>query len=72
LPPVSIQVSGNNIILGWPTVAGGNYQIQYKNSLLDAAWKPLGASQPGNGNPLLLNVDTTTNVQRFYRVQLVN
>jgi hypothetical protein len=72
LPPVSIQVSGNNVILGWPTVAGGSYQIQYKKNLLDTAWIPLGSVQPGNGNPLLLNVDTTTNAQRFYRVQLAN
>jgi hypothetical protein len=72
LPPVSIVVSGQNVILNLPTVSGGIYRIQYKNNLTDPMWNTLGSDQTASGNSLQLNVDTTTNAQRFYRVMLVN
>ncbi len=72
LPPIALQVSGNSIYLSSPTVTGGIYRVQYKNNLTDSTWITLGADQTANGNSLLLNVDTTTNAQRFYRVLLVN
>jgi hypothetical protein len=72
LPPISIQVSGGNVSLGWPTVPGATYRIQYKNNLTDPTWTTLGSDQSGTGYPLVLTVDTTTNAQRFYRILLVN
>ncbi len=70
--PIAIQVSGGSVTLGWPTVPGAIYRIQYKNNLTDPAWTTLGSNHTGTGSPLLLNVDTPTNARRFYRVMVVN
>ena len=72
LPPVTIQADGGTLYINSPTVAGGIYRVQYKNALSDPTWTSIGLDQTANGNSLLLNVDTTTNSQRFYRVLLVN
>ncbi len=42
--PVNIQISGTNIFLNWPGVAGQTYQLEYKNNLTDPAWTPTGQS----------------------------
>ncbi|HEY4417788.1 MAG TPA: CotH kinase family protein, partial [Verrucomicrobiae bacterium] len=72
LPPITLQLNGNNLYLSSPTVAGGVYRVLYKDNLTDQTWRTLGADQTADGNPLLLNVDTATNAARFYRVVLVN
>jgi hypothetical protein len=64
-----ISLSGNQLTLTWPTLAGQNYQLEYKDSIDDPAWTPLGAPVPGTGNPL--NVDDNINVpHRFYRLMI--
>jgi hypothetical protein len=72
LPPVSLQVSGGNVLLNLSTVSNGVYRIQYKNNLPDPYWTTLGTDQSASGVPLLLNIDSSTIAQRFYRVLLVN
>jgi rhamnogalacturonyl hydrolase YesR len=56
--------------LSWPTLAGQNYQVEYKDNLDDATWSPLTVPLAGTGN--LLNViDYEGNTpHRFYRLKL--
>ena len=50
--PITIQVSDSSVILGWPTVPGAIYRLQYKNKLTDPGWTTLGADHPGMGSLL--------------------
>ncbi|HEV2694807.1 MAG TPA: lamin tail domain-containing protein [Verrucomicrobiae bacterium] len=70
--PINLGVAGRNITLGWPTVSGATYRIQFKNNLTDTVWSNMAPDQTGTGNPLSLPVDTATNLQRYYRIQRVN
>lgn len=72
LPPVNIQISGGQITLSCSVTPGGVYQIQYKNNLTDPAWMPLGQNQTATGSTLNLNVNVSTNAQRFYRIARMN
>ncbi|MEI9962729.1 MAG: hypothetical protein WDM76_16915 [Limisphaerales bacterium] len=71
-PTLNIVVSGNNLILGWPTAAGQTYQVQYKNDLTMPGWIPLGNPVTGIGGILTVTNDFNLSTQRFFRVQLVN
>ena len=70
--PVNIQVSGTNIFLNWPGVAGQTYQLEYKNKLTDPAWTPLGSPVTGTGGTLTLTNNFGASPQRFFRLRLVN
>jgi rhamnogalacturonyl hydrolase YesR len=65
-----ISVSGNQFTLTWPTIAGQNYQVEYKDNLDDPAWTPLGAPVAGTG--YLLNIDDNNDnaPHRFYRLMI--
>jgi hypothetical protein len=65
-----ISVSGNQFTLTWPTIVGQNYQVEYKDSLGDPAWTPLGAPVAGTGNPLTVNDDNNNATNRFYRLKI--
>jgi hypothetical protein len=65
-----ISVNGNQFTLTWPTIAGQNYQVEYKDSLDDPAWTPLGAPVVGTGNPLNVNDNNNNAPQRFYRLMI--
>ncbi|MCX6904237.1 MAG: lamin tail domain-containing protein, partial [Verrucomicrobia bacterium] len=69
----SPSLNGNNLVLSWPTVSGRNYQLAYKTNLADTVWTPYGASLPGNGSNLVINVDLTqiTAPQQFFRMVVV-
>ncbi len=67
--PLTVAVdSGTNTVLSFPSQAGGNYQVQFKNSLTDATWTPLNAMPlPGTGTTLsVTNFGPISN--RFYRL----
>lgn len=69
--PMTIRPVGTNLVMGWPSVAGQTYQLEYKDNLMDPVWLPAGGTVMGTGSTL-----TTTNdfgpLQRFYRLRLVN
>src|SRR5262249_39765983 len=71
LAPLSFQVSGTNFILGWSTVSGQTYQLEYKLELDAAPWTPIGSPQVGTGQPLTFTNDITSAMQRFYRLRLL-
>jgi len=64
-------LSGSNLELSWETRIGDVYQVQYKESLSDPAWTPLGGDRAGNGGPLTVTIDVSAAPQRYYRLVLV-
>ena len=63
-----ISVSGNQFTLTWPTIAGQNYQVEYKDNLDDPAWTPLEDPVAGTGNLLNASDDSNNTPHRFYRL----
>ena len=63
---------GSHVMLSWPTVSGGAYQVEYKSSLSDAVWTPYGSSLTGTGTNLVISIDLqqTGVSQQFFRVVL--
>jgi hypothetical protein len=67
-PALSAAVSGNALTLTWPTVLGQTYQLEYKDSLADPTWTPLGSPVSGTGNPVTVTNDPTASTNRFFRL----
>jgi hypothetical protein len=70
---LTVKRSGTTATVFWRTAPGKHYQLQYKNTLLDAAWTDVGSvlaatdftsSEPDN--------TIGTNGQRYYRVHLLD
>ena len=70
--PVNIQISGTNLFLTWPAVAGQSYQLEYKNDLSATAWTPLGNPVTGAGGMLTLTNGVGVSTNCFYRLRLTN
>jgi hypothetical protein len=60
--------SGAGMVLSFPTQSGFNYQVQYKNTLADATWSPLGNVVAGDGT--VKSVSDAGATVRFYRVSM--
>lgn len=60
--------TGANVVISFPTQSGFNYQLQYKNDLVDAVWNSLG-DYAGDDTVKFVS-DPETNVVRFYRMQI--
>lgn len=67
-PSLSASRAGNVTSLGFPSVGGHNYTIQYKNNLTDSTWSTL-ISVSGTGSTITVS-DTTGVVNRFYRLSI--
>jgi len=69
---ITPSVSGNHLVLSFPTENGHTYTMYYKDSLGDANWTLL----PGGGNPVTGNgavqsvTDNLGSSQRFYRMEI--
>ncbi len=61
-----VQATGTNVVLSWSSISGLNYQIYYKDHLLDASWIPLGTPIPGTGGTLGFTNSSTEAPYRFY------
>ena len=70
--PLTAQVSGTNLLLNWPGVAGQTYQLEYKNNLTDPAWTPVGSPVTGTGATLTFTNNSGDSPQRFFHLRLVN
>ncbi len=74
VPPLAVRllpvVGGAAPVLGWTTVSGGSYQVQFKNQLADPVWQPVPGQPVSVGTNQMSLTDTTLNGsrQRFYRV----
>jgi hypothetical protein len=69
LPPKAvISSAGGQVSLGFGTLPGKNYQIQYKDSLSQAQWQSLGNPIHADGDNLVVPDNLGANPQRFYRI----
>ena len=67
LPPsLKAAASNNTVNLSFPSVAGHDYNVQYKTNLLDAAWQTL-STVSGTGTNVVVP-DVTNQRSRFYRL----
>lgn len=67
---IAATLSGTNIAISFPAQSGFNYQVQYKDTLLDPIWKPLGNSLPGNNHTQVF-YDLIPSASRYYRVEIL-
>jgi hypothetical protein len=65
----AISGGGNSFVFRWPSIAGQNYQVEYKNTLDAPAWIPLGDSIAGDGGSLSFT-DSVPVSQRFFRISI--
>jgi regulation of enolase protein 1 (concanavalin A-like superfamily) len=70
--PLSFQSSGANLILSWPSIAGQQYQLEFKDDLSALTWTPLGSPVTGDGGTLTAINSFGASNQRFFRLRLVN
>lgn len=78
LPPASqaptittfVQPGAGVFQLEFPTEPGHTYRVEYKSSLTDPIWLPLGADHFATGLTLFVT-DSPSDAQRFYRVRLL-
>ncbi|MGH7970941.1 MAG: hypothetical protein ACREIC_19650, partial [Limisphaerales bacterium] len=69
--PVGIQTLGDSVLLGWSSVSGQNYQVQYKDDLNSPTWLRLGSIIPGTGGPLTVTNLASASSNRFFRLQVL-
>jgi hypothetical protein len=72
LPPNGVSVAAGVVSLNFPTVAGYQYRVDYKNALTDAAWQVVAPGFVTSTNGANLTVtDSTAPAQgsRFYRLE---
>jgi hypothetical protein len=65
---LNLTSSGSSMSVSFPSVTGLNYQLQYKNTLNDAAWGFASPWTPGTGGVLVLQDTNTVFTSRFYRI----
>jgi hypothetical protein len=72
LQPVvtAISRSGPVVTITTTTSPGSSYQLEYKNSLSDAAWTPLPPPLPAGGFTLILTDTNSPAATRFYHVRV--
>ncbi len=63
------SANGNQFNLRWQTVAGQNYQIEYKDDLAAPDWTPLGGPISGTGGLTIVSNNPALSSQRFFRVR---
>ncbi len=64
-------VNGDTVRLTFPVLTGHTYQVEYKNSLTDATWLPLGSPIVASGSTLTVDDGTAASAQRFYRLAVL-
>jgi len=69
----TIQLSGSDIILSIPSVAGETYQLQFSDSLTDGSWSNVQGAAVTNSIGALMtltNFGGASQPQRFYRFSI--
>ncbi len=67
----SVTRSGDNTLIGFRSVTGKIYQLQYRDDLATGNWLPLTDGIVGTGATLQVNDSSSTGLtKRFYRVAL--
>ena len=64
--------SGNDANIGFGTVLGMNYRVEYTSDLVTGTWLALSNNIPGNGGIIQINdPGAISQLRRFYRVRLL-
>jgi len=74
LGPPSFNVvsrSGDQLTLGWTTILGRTYRVEYTGNLGAANWQPLGSDMLASGSSLSVIVSVSASPQRFFRIVVV-
>jgi hypothetical protein len=75
MPPTA-TISGpsgsGELTIGFGTVAGRHYRVEYKDDLGQAEWVVLEENLVGTGGSLTVTVNTGASPQRFYRIVQVD
>ncbi len=68
----SVTRAGTNVTVGFPSVSGKVYQLQFRDDLLAGNWNPLVDGILGTGATLQITDPSATSLtKRFYRVALL-
>ena len=66
----SLNMTNGNATIGWDSIPGRTYRVQYKNTLSDPAWITLGdVTASGNSST---RVDAGPPEGRYYRIMLMD
>lgn len=63
------QLTGTNFILSVSTQVGLSYVLEWKNSLNDLVWTPIGTTN-GTGGPITFTNTTGSGPSRFYHIRV--
>jgi hypothetical protein len=67
-PSLSITISGNNVVIAWPTAASGNFQLESKTSLSNATWSNVTQTPTVNGSNYEVTLPATSG-NAFFRLE---
>jgi hypothetical protein len=68
-----VRVSSPGVItIQWNSALGKTYRLEFKTSLSETIWQPLGGNIPSGGTTTSTTDNIGSNGQRFYRVQMTN
>ncbi len=68
----STTMIGNDVAIGFGTVPGMNYQVEYTSNLLSGTWSVLTSGIAGTGGILpIVDPNATSQAARFYRIGLL-
>src|SRR5262249_1412651 len=71
-PQMAFGVSGDNLVISWPTLSSGyTYQIEYEDDLNASSWTALGTPLAGTGASLTITNSISQSDQRFYRLRIL-
>ncbi|HMJ64308.1 MAG TPA: Ig-like domain-containing protein, partial [Candidatus Binatia bacterium] len=69
-PALQITRLDSLVTISFDTTTGASYTVEYKNSLSDFSWTPLGSARAGTGSTLTVTDDLSTAASRFYHVRV--
>jgi alpha-tubulin suppressor-like RCC1 family protein len=67
---LSIRLAGAQVSVGFLSIAGSNYVLEYKHSLTDSTWTPMTSAVAGTGAVMTLQADNVPADSGFYRLHL--
>jgi hypothetical protein len=70
-PSVGARATGTNLLLSCLSFANLSYQVQYRTSLTQGSWQPLGAPIVGTGGPITLTNSLGGSPQGYYRLSIL-
>jgi regulation of enolase protein 1 (concanavalin A-like superfamily) len=59
---------GNQLTLGWGTIPGRTYRVEFTDDLEFGVWQSMGGNTVAGGSSLSLTVTLTSPAQRFFRI----